>query len=812
MKCKITGICVVVAVLLGARAALGAWTTGTYFRVEEVNGKPCLIDPAGKPFKSVGMVWAYGPDRGPAAAELTPERVVEQLELMQSLGFNTLNLYGDRFIPEMLDWCDEHEMAVYFRTCYFPSEGFPSDLREFPDYMDAAFRQAAKAHYVPFIEQVKDHPSVLAIDMDHRWLFPLEWTGAIRFDTPKVRPAGMRRFPGWLADTYTEVERLNAKRGTDYASFHEVLADESLVADGAFLSLSNHPLRVDVVNYTLWTAEDFLRDLATSLHGQAPFIVTPTTEHPECLPEVSPAPDTGIAFMSPVHYNGIHDFIRDPYGLCKLIYETRWHYDMQGGPPYISETGWRTDILEQSPPNIEYAWLLPPTEENMARAYAEQMSLLSVLPWISGYGYFKLYDKWVEGDFGYLRDDGTKKPLAFIGDAINRAFDAAALPDKEPTVWIYYPTYAQASHKPGFQQLKSFVAFWEKPFLDALSARVDAAWEGLRAGDQEQGAQFARQVTDDFNTRWRGFAFARALPDDDRPIVLLSSISELLSPEDRAALADRKTISFGLAGVRDDAMRPSRPWSLEVLGLTQEDVAEAYALLDISSGNVTPLPAKQDINEVWQSLIEDGQLLDTVCRGQFVDLDPHAWQRAEVLAGAEDGNAAPSLFWLYEDRVGEEVPMAPTVSDMRFPPRLTGGCEYRGQFLSHLSLPLRAHRNVLQLILPEAPWTHLFAVVLVSGGMLRDAVVEAPDGEGIIEGVTPWRLALPADTAATRGLETLWADAEGNPLLVAKGPHVVFLYDALTWGGKTGEISQYTALNDRLFNQSLTYLYGANDE
>ena len=796
------------ASLLGALASIGnaAWEPGTQFQVGSVSGRPCLIDPSGNPFKSIGMVWAYGPERGPKAGELTAKRVIDECKAIQDLGFNTLNLYGDRFMPEMLAWCDEHELAVYFRTAYVSSAAVPAEMKEYPDYMDPAFRQSAKDYYrEKYIQVLKGHPSVLAIDMDHRWLFPLDWNGAMRFDTPKLRPKAVAYFPKWLKDHYGDIGTLNEKWGTKYASFDDIVRDPKLLGNGEFLKLDNHPARVDVVLFTLWTAEDFLKELCAFLHAELPgVLITPTTEHPECIPDVNPDPATGIAFMSPVHYNGADDFTRDLPSLCKLIYETRWHYDMQGGPVYISESGFRTSTLEQKPPVVNYAWAEPPVEENTARMYAEQFALMNVLPWLGGYGYFMLYDKWPEGDFGYLRDDRTKKPMALVGDAINRAFaKAVALKDPEPKVWIYYPEYAQASHRPGFQQLKTWVAAWEYPFLSTLKRRVDQYWDGLKVGDVAVGEKFGASVTKDFKKLWRGFAFTKTIPEDDKPIILLSTISEILSASDRAALLGKKTLTFGAVGVRDDTMRQTPPWFLEALGLTPATAGERFLRLNLTQATVEAISSSGATDSPWR-LIPSAQYDRGIpCDGQVLGVPTGRYTRLEILAGSLEGNAAPFCNVEYAKGVRQPLVMGPTISDMRFKPVMTDGIPWGDQFLSRVIMPLEPARELRTLELPRAPWIRLFGVVLVEGGISSNAVVRLQAGDQMLERETSWWLRLPPGNSEWTVLQNF----EGaDPAVVARGTHAAFLFDPLTWSAKTNEFSREVEVVQTWIDESLNYL------
>ena len=809
-------------VLVSAFNASGAWEPGTQFTVGKVKGHPALIAPDGRPFKSVGVVWAYGPERGPLSGPLTSERLVQELQRIKDLGFNTLNLYGDQLIPEMLTWCDENELAVYFRTSYYSLPDFPGDLKEYPDYMDAKFRRMAQDTYTNFLSQIKGHPSVLAIDMDHRWLFPLDWGGAVRFDSPKLRPQAVAYFPRWLESRYGSIGALNAAWQADYPSFDDVLKDPDLLKDGVFRKLRNQPARADVYRYTLWTAADFLKELVAFLHERVPgVLVTPTTEHPECIPETNPDPSTGIAFMSPVHYNGKEDFDRDLPGLCKLIYETRWHYDLQGGPAYISETGFRTATLEQKPPVKAYAWIVPTNEATAARTYAEQFALMNVLPWISGYGYFKLYDKVPEGDFGYLRDDATKKPMALVGDAINRAF-TAPVADPKPQVWIYYPDYAHATHQPGFQQLKTWVAVWEQPFLDALRGRVGEYESGLSAGDAAVGRKFAAVVTRDFQKLWRGFAFTTTIPGDDKPIILLSTISEILSAEDRVALLKKKTITFGPVGVRDDFMRGTAPWYLAAIGLEPGDVRETYHRVSLTNqatvllGHGAPdLSASGRTNSPWVQLPEKDFDRAVPCRGEVLTVEPGHYTRLEMLAGSGGGDAAPFCFVEYADGTRVRQPMGPAISDMRFPPSLNEGVEWGGRYLSRVIIPLDSSKTLARIELPSASWVRLFGVILVRGGVARDALVVLPGAEPA-SGRTTWWLKLnPGEADAPEsmnGLRVLSQFETGDAAVVARGTHVAFLFDPLTWAAKPDEISRQVDANRVWVEEAVKYLRKAKNK
>jgi len=47
---RATALLVVLFLGVGVLGASAAWEPGTQFRVGEVSGRPCLVDPAGRPF------------------------------------------------------------------------------------------------------------------------------------------------------------------------------------------------------------------------------------------------------------------------------------------------------------------------------------------------------------------------------------------------------------------------------------------------------------------------------------------------------------------------------------------------------------------------------------------------------------------------------------------------------------------------------------------------------------------------------------------------------------------------------------------
>ena len=377
------------------------WRSGGYFTLQEKKGRIVFIDPNGEPFYSIGMVYAYGPDLSHKKPQLTADIVLAELELMAEHGFNTLDLYGNAFLDEILDWCDENKMGVYLRTSYTDALGLSPQRNEFPDFMNPEFRAGAIERMVGIALGIKDYHSVLALDMDQRWLFGVDWRGQKRLDKAKVGPHGVRYFPTWLENKYKQIDALNEAWGKSYSTFADLLEDGDLVRGRNFRSLERKPWRLDVVEYTLWTINDFLKELNQAVKDVHPdILVTYTTELPEVIPfPISTKDNSGIDFISPVHYNYFMDFDRDWASNVKLIVQTKFHADLSGLTTYVNETGYRTNVLHQRPPVVSYAMTRFDDQEHKAKLYLEQMSLSNILPWLSGWSYFKWFDKWPEGDF-----------------------------------------------------------------------------------------------------------------------------------------------------------------------------------------------------------------------------------------------------------------------------------------------------------------------------------------------------------------------------------------------------------------------------
>lgn len=804
---------------LGNFRPSGPWTSG-HFTVGQVEGRPILIDPNGRPFYSVALVYDFGPNAGPYAGEKTWESVEWDLELVKRHGFNTINVYGQRFLDEMLTWCDKNGIAFYLRTSYTDGLELSGERREFPDFMDPEFRKAAIHNYDKLLDTVRDHPSFMALDMDQRWLFLLDWSGVKRGVEPKVGPAGIAYFPKWLAARYTDIQALNRAWGKTYHSFEDVLRDAAIVSGGRFSVLGRTPWRLDVVEYTSWTIDDFLKELCATVKAKNPgLLVTYTTEHPEVIPNPLTPRDVGIDFISPVHYNKKEYYGRDWIAAGKAIYETRWHYDMSGLPVYISETGWRTSTLDQTPPVTNYAFAKPGDEKFLAGLYLRQEALWQAMPWMLGAAYFMMYDKPPEGDFGYIREDRTEKPIAMAGRAINRLLPVAGLMPKNRAS-ILYPRYTVAAERAGFTQFCTLLQALEYDALSALEDLASKADAKITDPAALARSRYTSDAVSEMTRRWFPFRFAPSPADAEGIVLLAGDHLELLSAADRAALAKLRTVSFTRAGIFDERYRPTPSWPLAIAGVADKTARPQSIPVDISSlCNARALGAGADFDGAKGALAP--QALDMINRfgeqdssgvrfriappaggadhvraaGQTIPVKiENGVSEIHAVVGATDGDVVVPLKLLYDDGSEDTQYLGIAAVDWSDPQGRNGEIPVkdlagRSRCLMHLVAPAHPVKRLKAVVLPNDPSIHLFALTLLMQPTGVDIPASVKMGDLKIEGVTRWAVFLPEDAVPAERVLARFSD--GRPAVITSPDrrHVVFLFDLLSWTGQKRQIS-----------------------
>lgn len=772
-----------------------------FFTLKSVNGRGAFIDPDGKPFYSLAMVYAYGPESPTYKKDLASADVISELKKMKEYGFNTLNLYGDQYLDDVLNWCEQNNMAFYPRTS--------CSSEEFPDFMDPAFRDSAKHSYDKYLGKIKNYRCVLAVDMDLRWMYrDVDWSGKKHPSLPALGKSTVAYFPKWLKLKYGRVMALNRAWGKTYAEFEDVLADSRIIEKGAFVKLERSAWRDDVAEYVHWAINDFLKDLTFYMKGVDPnHMITYTTELPEIFSfPVSNKQNSGIDFASPVHYNADTDFGRDWISLAKIIAQCKFHSDLTGEPAYISESGWRTKPLEQKPPLLTYAMARPGDEKHKAELYIRQAASVAALPFLTGWSYFMWYDKWLEGDFGFINDDGSPKPIAVAGKAANAAIKVNWEAEKEPAVYLYYPQYAFGSPLGGFVQYKGFIATYEYDFL----SEYDSASRKAAAGDYAALSGLPAA----FNRAWAPFKYVQALPKDQKPVLLCGDALEQLSLADRGKLDKKNTISFCRAGIMDEKLRDIEPWYLKSAGIEPSAYEPEKTVIDISrlvgDGKAQTVKCYGGDAEFKVYYADNGDLKYASASGQSIMLGNDSFSDLQVLAGSKGENVAAPLRIKYTDGTSEEVFLGPTVPPLSEKPAfghvgMLSTVDGDQAYVTHVAdLPLNPVKKIASITLPSEKDICVFAVSATRYGTARSKYVTV-DFNGVkIAGRTAWATFIRPPGPKTE-YKVLASFENGCPAVVQSrnGKHIVFLYDALSWNGEPDDISAQAFQQSAMLKQLL---------
>ncbi|MBN1384143.1 MAG: beta-galactosidase [Elusimicrobia bacterium] len=836
-------VCSLSIFLLNSVLTAKGWKKG-YFRIEEVNGRKIFIDPNGKPFYSIAMCYAWGPDTGVYSEEAKDaKKGINDLIIMKKHGFNTLNLYGLFNLEEVLTWCDANEFAFYPRMNYYELPDFPKTLKEFPDFMDPDFRENAKKYFDAYCPIFKKHPCVQAIDMDQRWLFPLDWSGEKHVGKVMLGSASIKYMPKWLKKKYKKIEVLNKLWRKDYKSFNDILDDKEVIRNGVIRELTEQPWRLDIYEYALWTTDDFLKELTSYIRkiDIPQRMVTYTTEMPEVCPfPLSTKESSGLDFVSPVHYNSGQDLGRDWIGLGELLYMVKWHSDLQDMLSYISETGFRTSPLKQNPPFKMYAYSRDGDEDLAAEMYLRQTALENIWPWMGGWTHFKFYDKLFEGDFGYIRDDRTLKPVSDLGQYINDKLPVNYNKEKDTQVWIYYPKYAIAAPKACFRQFKSLVMILENDFLKEFDRMIEKCSKYIKKPSEDiTKTELFTKLVDVFEEKWISFKFTSEIPEDDKPIIIGGNSLELLSMEDRKKLESKKVITMVQAGVMDDRCNKTDKWFLSLLDIDYEKFRPRITHLKLDKyfnndgiaseknkkdgifGNnpaysSESLPAGEKIFDCNGADIafmfpdtSDGKNNNIQCSGQKIEFSPESCSVIHFLAASHDSDTVGSIEIVYSDGSKEKKFMGATVTDWKYTP-VFGHAAVKGKsmdkkdvFMTHIAVNCNVTKKIKTIVLPVNKKIHIFAVTLEGGtstGMNVDVNIKA--GKKSSKGTAYWMVPLEKNEVPGKVLAA-FSDGKAAVAQSKDGTKTVFLYDALTWKGEDNELSKDVDFTSEILKEIL---------
>lgn len=764
------------------------WTSGQ-FRVAGPDAGG-FLDPTGSLFYARGMVYAYENTTG-ACDQGRATTVISDLIHIKALGFNAIRLYtpsgANRLdgltqsdcLPEVLSWADLNRIALYVRVNYW-------DQVEYPDYRDAQYHQQAKDSLQDFLKLARPHPSFLAVDLDQRWLFGVKWEGWYRYDRPCLMTETLAGLPPWLADRYGgAIAALNTVWNKQYANFSDILSDPEIVskvmpfdpdcnAEQQIMPLDRHPWRLDLVDYTLWVMDDFSSDVISYARSIAPdHLYAFASDQPEVIPfPISTRASSGTDFGGPVHYSLAADYYRDWIARAKLTYGTLWQRDLYGLPMFIDESGWRTTALPDPVPVPGHGW--SPTETNKAQFYLQQATLLSAYPWIPGWAYFKLYDKPEEGDWGFLNDDGTHRPIADLARCINSAILTNNTGRRAPRWWVYYPAYALAAPYPAYEDYKTLIEVLEHDFFNAYDEQVAETWGKvswpLTDCASITNTRLFADLIDTFNERWQSIAFTGTLPANDLPILLAGRELESLSSPDRAALAQKRTVTFGPIGITDERLRTTAPWYAQAVSLTVPAPTTTSA--------ECPAAANPTVNILsYPKTAYAGRSVDVAL--EWCNLPPNSDQNYDLVVQLEDWRVGADALYLQWFHAFSQTGMLTVTLDVDIEHALT------------YTQPITDARYVAAFVSKSCGWCGVLAMDATPANVTiqprRWITITTTNGL-TCPAWTGWA-AYPV-TGTYRTLATFQgSELDGQPAIVQSldGRHTAFLYDALLWKSITSD-------------------------
>lgn len=204
------------AALVSGSSAVAAWAQGATGAA------------TAQPPRQVGVVFFLPP---------TGEEAVRQLEAVQADGFNMVKLASwvwtvptegsdlRRTVQMVLDWCDAHGMAVWLlHNIQWGSPGEGGD----PETALDRVSDKARDTLAPWMDVMRGHPCVSGVLLGNE-------VGPGGRELFKDRPRLLGAFRDWLAARHGSIGALNARWGTQYASFDEVglPGEEAAKAEGA---------------------------------------------------------------------------------------------------------------------------------------------------------------------------------------------------------------------------------------------------------------------------------------------------------------------------------------------------------------------------------------------------------------------------------------------------------------------------------------------------------------------------------------------------------------------------------------------------
>ena len=436
-----------------------------------------------------------------------------------------------------------------------------------------------------------------------------------------------------------------------------------------------------------------------------------------------------------------------------------------------------------------YAW--SENESHKAELYLRQASLMNIYPWLPGWSYFKWYDKKEEGDFGYIYDNGSQKSVAVLGQCINERLQINMEREKEPLVWLYYPEYALASPYPGYEHYKSLVLIVENDFLVKHEEMISEAMKHLNFSnfscENLTNTSLFTDLVATFEEKWIPFAFTSTIPADDKSIILAGRTLEQLSQNDREALLEKKTVTFGPIGISDERYNITEPWYANVVGMEPKsdlvEITPAHSTspaVNITAYHTTASAGRSvDVKVAWENIPADkGYKL--VVQLENWDITPGIVYTKDRIHFNPSGNATFTI----------DIP-----KDQN---KTITGCRYAAAFINKTE-----------------GWNDTLAANFTNKHVVIQPLrrVNVSMGNITCSFLTSW-IALPNisnhDSSYLVLANFSSGDLNGYPAIVQSkdGKHTAFLFDALNWEeitseGKKEEISEDLTCHAQILKQIL---------
>ena len=580
------------------------------FKVVQENGRNYLVNPNSQKFYMRGVVYPYRPDVYKRDGSV---QVIEDLNSIKSLGFNTIGILGVNNLQtqdiwkDVLQWADDNEVGIIAYLSPYPTETY-CNLNDSNQFITETYNTS----WLPAIQAAKDYHSLIAYSVEVR---------PLKFKCYNTKDSEIQAdFISWLKNKYqndfpafisawtknadnqpatddphyndlTNLLKYNSDPTGDYFSQIK-LADYlyySQPDSSSIFPATTAPYLYDIMQY----GNKFYTDFASKVVAR---IKSDDSNHLVAAMVENPVTDDDFFFLKRLSNTNI-DLIQlnnfrsdsDAIALSKTF------SDILNKPVYIGKYGFRTydlisDNNQLTPVSLPYCKSMPGLDLEIAgkmcqpsdipAAYATTAGLLRSLPWINGDVYYSYFDIPVYGggDWGIKTIAGQEKPIIEIVKKINQ-LTGNLNPEAEPAVYVYLPEYTY-------------------PWQDANFDHNGLALVLMsRFIDEFKKANLIKTIPSINGETYTPFKFTDTLvpiQSSTKPVILAGRNLFLLSEKDRNTLSNRFVITYGEIGYWDEKMKT----------VFEEDgtTANVYYLKQV---DITPTASQKSVSGQETIILDD---------------------------------------------------------------------------------------------------------------------------------------------------------------------------------------------------------------